>query len=129
MVNNLRMERLEEQFKREIGELVLTKMRDPRVNTVTVMGVKISSELDIAKVFIAILGDRETKKDVLKVLDNAAGFIRSELADKIGIRRMPKMKFILDETTEQSMHIDRILTDLGFPRSDFDASRGSDDDV
>lgn len=129
MVNSLRMERLEEQFKREIGELVLTKMRDPRIDAVTVMGVEISPELDIAKVFVAILGDFQEKKDVLKVMDNAAGFIRSELANVIEIRRMPKLKFVLDETTEQSMHIDRILTDLGYPRSDNDSSRRSNDDV
>ncbi len=126
MVNSLRMERLEEQFKREISELMLTKMRDPRTKMVTVMGVEISSELDVAKVFVAIINDTKAKKEILKVLGNAAGFIRSELAGKIEIRRMPKLIFILDETTEQSMHIDRILEDLGYPRSDSDSSRGSD---
>jgi len=126
MVNSLRMERLEEQFRREIGEIFLSKMRDPRVKTVTVMGVEISSELDSARVFISIFGDSMVKKEVLKVLDNASGFIRSELASIIGIRRMPKLNFILDETIEESMNIDKILVDLGYPRSDGGTGRGND---
>ena len=118
MVKSLRMVRLEEQFKRDLGELVLSRMRDPRIKDTTVMGVEISPEFDYARVFVSIIGDKKTKKTVLEVLGNASGFLRSELSNIIKIRRMPKLRFMLDDTIEHSMKIDRILSDLGFPRED-----------
>ncbi|MCD6118262.1 30S ribosome-binding factor RbfA [bacterium] len=118
MVKSLRMERLEEQFKRDLVEIILSKMRDSRVKNVTVMGVEISPEFDYAKVFVSIIGDKKTKKTVLKVLEKASGFLRSELSNLIEIRRMPKLRFVLDDTIEHSIKIDRILTDLGFPREE-----------
>lgn len=118
MVKPTRLDRLEEQFKREIGEMILSKVRDPRVKSVTVMGAKVSKELDVAKIFVSIIGDKAEKAESLKALDKASGFLRTELAAVIEIRKMPKLVFVLDETFEESMKIDTILTELGYPRND-----------
>lgn len=118
MAKPVRMDRLDEQFKRELGEMLLTKVRDPRVKHVTVMGAKVSKELDVAVIFVSIIGDKTEKAEILKVLDNASGFLRSEMASVIEIRKMPKLVFRLDESFEESMKIDAILTELGYPRND-----------
>jgi len=116
MVRNLRMNRLEEQFKRELGEVLLKKVRDPRIVNVTVMGVEISREFDLAKVFVSVIGDKAAKKDILKVLEGASGYLRTELADVFEIRKIPKLLFRIDETIEHSIRIDGLLSELGFPR-------------
>ena len=110
------MNRLEEQFKRELGEVLLKKVRDPRIVNVTVMGVEISREFDLAKVFVSVIGGKAAKKDILKVLEGASGYLRTALADVIEIRKMPKLLFRIDETIEHSIRIDGILSELGFPR-------------
>lgn len=118
MVKPLRIERLEEQFKREISELILSKARDPRIKNATILGIEIDRELELAKVYVSIIGNEDEKKIVMDALKKASGFFRSELAFVLEIRKIPKIKFVLDHTMEESIRIDSILTELGYPRKD-----------
>ncbi|MEP0814956.1 MAG: 30S ribosome-binding factor RbfA [bacterium] len=118
MEKSLRITRLEEQFKRDLGVLVLEKARDPRIKDVTVLGVEVSKDLEYAKVYVSIIGDDEAKKQAMAVLKAASGYFRTELAGLHDIRKVPELRFILDNSIEHGMRIDKLLSELGYPRKD-----------
>jgi ribosome-binding factor A len=102
-----RMERLNTQMQREISELILRELRDPRLDEfVSVTEVSISPDLRYARVFVSSMGGQQKKEHILEALGSASGFLRSELAKKIRIRRMPELHFQWDNSIEKG---DRIL--------------------
>jgi len=103
-----RTERLNEQFREEISDLVLRHMKDPRIGgLVTITEVDISPDLTRAKVFVSVLGSDDEKKSTLRALGTASGFLQRELRRRLTIRRMPELAFLADESME---HGQRILT-------------------
>src|SRR3954464_972353 len=88
-----RIERLNEQLKREITDVVRNSARDPRIGVVTVTRVTCASDLSFARVFVSIVTDDEEKKASLEGLAAAAPFIRSELSRRLTIRRVPELRF------------------------------------
>ena len=71
-------------MKQEIADILMRKIKDPRIGFVTVTDVEVSHDLRNAKVFVSIYGDEKSKKETLKGLESAAPFIRSELAGACG---------------------------------------------
>jgi ribosome-binding factor A len=108
-----RMERLNNQMQREISELILREVRDPRLDEfVSVTEVSISPDLKYAKVFVSSMGGQEKERQILGALDSASGFLRSELAKKIGIRRMPELHFQWDNSIEKGDRILRLIDEV-----------------
>jgi ribosome-binding factor A len=105
-----RMDRLTEDIKREIID-ILRDVKDPRITgLVSVVRVEVSSDLSYAKVYVSNIGG--DVKETLKGLNNAAGFVRSALASRIDVRKTPRIKFIGDDSIEQSARISKMLGDL-----------------
>jgi ribosome-binding factor A len=73
-----RSDRVSDQMKQEIAEILMRKIKDPRIGFVTVTDVELSHDLRNAKVFVSILGDEKAKKETFKGLESAVPFIRSE---------------------------------------------------
>src|SRR5690625_7917614 len=94
---NIRANRLAEQIKKEIGEIVNQKLKDPRVGFVTITDVEITNDLQQAKVFVSIFGDEEEKNDSLMGLTKATGFIRTEVGKRIRLKKVPEITFEKDE--------------------------------
>lgn len=91
----------------EIADILVRKVKDPRIGFVTVTGVEVSDDLRNAKVFVSIYGEDKTAP--LKGLQSASAFIRSELARRMRLRLMPEILFRLDDTAERGAHIMEIL--------------------
>ena len=108
----LRANRVAEQMKKELGDILTRKIKDPRVGFVTVTDVEVSGDLQQAKVFVSVLGDEKKKQDSLMGLTKAKGFIRSEIGNRIRLRKTPELTFEFDEAFEYGNKIDTILRDL-----------------
>ena len=105
-----RIERVNTLIRREISELIQHQIRDPRLDEfVAVTEVDTSSDLKYAKVFVSSIGGQENKPKILGVLNSAAGFLRTELAKNVTLRRTPELSFHWDNSIEHGDHILRLI--------------------
>jgi ribosome-binding factor A len=105
-----RMDRLNEDIMREITD-ILRSVKDPRISgLISVVKVTVTPDLSYAKVFVSDIGG--DVKESVKGLSSAAGYVRSELASRIKIRKTPQIKFIPDDSIEESARISKLLNDL-----------------
>ena len=104
-----RQQKVGDLLQAEISEIVHMKMRDPRLGFLTVTGVDVSRDLRHASVFVSVLGKGKDGPDVLKVLNRAAGFVRSELGGRVELRHIPEIRFKMDESTEHGLRISEVL--------------------
>lgn len=107
-----RANRVGEQMKKELSEIIGRKIKDPRIGFVTVTDVQVTGDLQQAKVFISVLGDEEQKENTLKGLAKAKGFIRSEVGQRIRLRKTPEIIFEFDESIDYGNRIDTLLHQL-----------------
>ncbi|MDF2946022.1 MAG: ribosome-binding factor [Bacillales bacterium] len=108
----IRPTRIGEQMKKELTEIISRKLKDPRIGFVTVTDVDVTGDLSIAKVYITVLGNDEQKQDTLRGLEKAKGFIRSEIGQRIRMRKTPEILFEFDSAIEYGNKIDSLLRDL-----------------
>ena len=110
-----RMIRINDEIQKEISEIIRSDLKDPRVGVITsVLKVDTTTDLKYCKVYISVLGDEEKKKEVLSVLVNATGYIRSLIASRINLRITPELKFIPDDSMEYSFKIDSIIKQINY---------------
>ena len=109
---SLRSNRVAEQMKKELGDIIGRKIKDPRVGFVTVTDVAVTGDLQEATVYITSLGNEREKAETMKALEKAAGFIRSEIGTRIRLRRTPEIKFAFDTAIEYGNKIDALLRGL-----------------
>lgn len=120
-----RLARLNEQLKREISDILRTRVRDPRVGTPTITAVDVTPDLWLARVFVRNEGDEADRKRAIEGLETAAPFVRKELGAVLRIRRIPELRFLEDRTLDQALRIERILQEV-LPAEDSDADERSD---
>lgn len=110
--NSNRMEKVNEEFKRELSVIIDRDLKNPNITgMISVTKVKTASDLKSAKVYVSILNSK-SKKNTLQGLKNASGFIRSELAKRVNLRYTPELIFELDESIEYGAKIDSIIEKL-----------------
>ena len=108
-----RVDRLEEQFRIEISEIIEREIHDPRVGLASVTGVKISPDLRHARVFITALGGEDDHKRTLQGLRSAASYVRHSLSKRLHhLKRIPELLFEYDESVEKSFRIEKLLDEI-----------------
>jgi ribosome-binding factor A len=109
MATSRRVARVSELIKREVSQMLLTDIKDDRVGAgmVSVTDVDVSGDLQHAKIFVSIYGTSEAKAETMAGLKAATGFVRSELGQRIRLRRTPEVVFLEDNSLERG---DRILS-------------------
>jgi ribosome-binding factor A len=105
-----RAARVSDQMKQEIADILMRRIKDPRIGFVTITDVEVTDDLKNAKVFVSIYGG--DKKATLKGLESAAHFIRSELGKRMRLRVVPELLFRFDSTVEQGAHIMELLHEI-----------------
>lgn len=95
---------------------ILTELRDPRVQNVTVLGVEVSPDMREAKVAVSILGNESQQRTTLKGLQNASGFLQTRIADRIDMRYTPRLSFVMDEGVKKSIAVQQILEQIARER-------------
>ncbi len=108
MAGNRRVERLNEQFRRELMDILQNHVRDPRVGALTVTGVEVTPDLYHAKIYLTSI-DPEARESSLEGLDAAAPYIRGEIGRRLHIRRAPELHFTWDETLAHAQRIEQLL--------------------
>ncbi|MFJ8063778.1 30S ribosome-binding factor RbfA [Psychrobacillus sp. NPDC096426] len=107
---SMRANRVAEQMKKELGDIIGRKLKDPRIGFVTVTDVAVTGDLQQATIYITVLdGNRE---DTLKALEKAKGFIRSEIGQRIRLRITPELLFEFDESAAYGNRIDDLLRQI-----------------
>src|SRR5512144_1293365 len=105
-----RSERVSDQMKHEIADILMRKIKDPRIGFVTVTDVEVADDLRNAKVFVSVYGG--DKEQTLKGLKSATAFIRLELGRRMRMRFIPELLFRFDSTLERGAHIMELLRSL-----------------
>jgi ribosome-binding factor A len=108
-MNTARSARIADQIQRSLAELIRLEVRDPRVGLVTLTGVELSRDQSHAKVFFTVMGSAEAAEQAGHGLGNAAGFLRSELAHRLTIRKVPELHFAFDESVERGVRLTRLI--------------------
>jgi len=107
-----RYDRVSEALKREIGNIIHSELKDPRLGFITVTRVELTQDLRYAKVFFSVLGKEEEHKKSKEALDSALGFIRRLIAQRIRLRFVPEISFREDRSAEYSIRIQEALDEI-----------------
>lgn len=100
-----RTQRLNHLFQEELSELI-RDIRDPRLaSIVSITHVEVSPDLENATVHISVLGDSGEQRGSIEALSHAAPYLRRHLIDRVRIRRVPALRFVLDHTIEEAAHV------------------------
>ena len=110
-----------------VSMAILTQVRDPRVQDVTVTGVEMAPDMRSAKVVVSIMGSPAKQELALRGLSNSAGFLQAKIAERIDTRYIPKLRFEIDAGVKQSLEIARVLGEV-LPVSDQDEVLGEESD-
>jgi len=104
-----RTERVASLLQMELSNLILERVKDPRLGFVTVTHVKITPDLKSAVVFVSIMGEKKKKEESLKVLERAAGFLQHEVGLAIKMRYTPRLQFELDDSLDKDFEIGQVI--------------------
>lgn len=104
-----RSERISSQIHREITGLVRHSLKDPRITDPSILEVRVSRDLSVAKIYFSLL-DGENSKEVEKALNNSAGFLHRELGKMLQIRIIPTLRFIYDDTDIKAQAMDALIS-------------------
>lgn len=107
-----RSERVSGLIKKVLSDLLQKGIKDPRLKTITITGVKTSSDLRISRIYYITSDDKNSKEAAAAGFRNALGYIKRILAGELGLRYMPELRFYYDESFDYGSHIDELLKSL-----------------
>ena len=111
-MNNIRVGRISSEVLRELSSIMLLEARDETLKHITLTGCEVTNDLSYAKVYYTYMGD-EDMEAVKKNLEVAEPYLRTMLASKMkDLRKMPELRFYVDESIEYGNNIERILDDI-----------------
>lgn len=105
-----------EAIREVVSMAILTEVRDPRVQNVTVLGVEVTPDMREAKILVSIMGSDSQQRTVLNGLQNSVGFLQSKIADRIETRYVPRLSFVMDEGVKKSVAVQQILEQIAKER-------------
>ena len=129
MATGRRVARVSELIKREVSQLLFSGIKDDRVGMgmVSVTDVEVSGDLQHAKIFVSIYGNDEARAETMAGLKSATGYVRSELGQRVRLRRTPEVVFVEDRSIERGTKVLSLINQLGQERKEIPPS--SDDGV
>ena len=114
---SVRYDRINEELKKALSEIV-REMKDPRISPMTtILRVEATNDLKLAKFKVSVYDKSDdVRKETVAQLNRAEGFIARELGKRVDIRRIPTLKFTLDDSIEYAVHISEIINQLNSER-------------
>ena len=107
-----RPDRVGDQIRTELALLIAREVHDPGVGFLTLTRVKVTPDLQIARVFYTALGDQTARRETARALERATPFLRRQLGQRIRLRRVPELEFFYDDSIARNDRIEQILQDL-----------------
>ena len=126
MAQGSRPDRVGEEISEELATLLAREVHDPGIGFVTLTRVKVSPDLQMARVFYTVIGDDKTQKATAQALTRATPFLRRHIGARIRLRRVPEIRFEFDKGVENQDRVERILIELQAERDQ--RERGEDKD-
>ena len=126
MAQGSRPERVGEQIRQEISRLLGREVHDPRIGFVTVTRVKVSPDLQQARVYYTLIGDDRARQETARGLEAARPFLRRQIGSRIRLRRVPELTFEFDRSVEHQDRVEKILRDLEDERKAREAEHPED---
>jgi ribosome-binding factor A len=117
MATSRRVSRVASAIKREVGQMLLSEIKDDRVGAglVSVTEVDVSGDLQHTKIFVSIYGTPEAKTETMEGLRSSAPFVRRELGQRLRLRRAPEVVFLEDTSLERGDRLLHLINDLNLP--------------
>ncbi len=106
-----RSQRLSILLREEIADIIMRRVKDPRLGFVTVTDVEMSEDLKIARIFISVMNEKD-KEMTLEILNAAKGLIRSEVSKRVRTKFIPNIEFRIDRSIEHGDRIDKLLREI-----------------
>lgn len=104
-----RKDRVSEQIRRELADLIRTELKDPRVGMISITDVEVTADYAHAKVFFSTLAGSENLPAVMTGLQKASGFLRRELGKRISIHMTPQLHFVFDQSLERGAELSKLI--------------------
>lgn len=109
----LRIERVNEEMKKAIGEVLMREVKDPRINRLcTIIRVNVTNDFEHAKVMVSIICDDDETEEIMQGLKRASGFISRQVNKKVKLRRTPKLEFIKDDSAAYAVRMSKMISDV-----------------
>ena len=112
MPQGSRASRVGDQIRAELAELLAREVHDPAIGFLTITRVKVSPDLQQARVFYTTLGDDKARKDSARALQRATPFLKRHVGRRLQLKRVPELTWMFDESVEKTDRIERILQGL-----------------
>jgi ribosome-binding factor A len=107
-----RPERVGDQIRVEITELLAREVHDPGIGFLTVTRVTLTSDLQLARIYYTTLGDEKARRESARALERASPFLRRQIGKRVRLKRVPELQFFFDGSVERQDRIERIIMDL-----------------
>jgi len=104
--------RVGDQIREELSELLTRHVKDPGIGFITLTHVKVSPDLQVARVFYTTMGDDKARKETAKALDRALPFLRRQIAGRLRLRRAPDLAFQYDESIARQQRIEELIEEI-----------------
>jgi ribosome-binding factor A len=104
--------RVGDQIREELSELLTRHVKDPGIGFITLTHVKVSPDLQVARVFYTTLGDEKGRKETAKALERATPFLRRQIAGRLRLRRAPELAFQFDESIARQQRIEELIEEI-----------------
>lgn len=112
MAQGPRPARIAEEIRIELSQLLMRAVKDPGVGFITLTEVKVTPDLQIARVYYTTLGDDKARRETRRALERATPFLRRQVGQRLQLRRVPELEFFFDESVERGDRIERIIREL-----------------
>ncbi len=104
-----RKERVSEQIRREVADLIRTELKDPRVGMISITDVEVTADYAHAKIFFSSMSGSENLAEIMTGLQKASGFLRRELGKRISIHMTPQLHFVFDQSLERGADLTKLI--------------------
>ena len=112
-----RPSRIGDQLRAELSDLIARQVQDPGIGFLTITHVKVTPDLQVARVYYTSLGNEQARRDSQRALGRATPFLRRQLGSRLRLKRVPHLEFFFDESIERGDRIEKILQDLSAERA------------
>ncbi len=114
MMRFKRSDKVGDQIRAEISDILLKELKDPRIGFITITKVVVSDDLRTAKIYYSVFGKEQEKEESNKGLESAKGYIKRELGRRMRLKYMPEIAFMFDDSLEYGEHIEELLRDVKY---------------
>ncbi len=118
MAQGSRPDRVGDQLRQELAELIAREVHDPGIGFLTMTRVKVTPDLQQARVYYTTIGDEKKRKETARALERATPFLRRQLGRRLRLKHVPELGFFYDESIERQDRIEKIMLDIQAERAE-----------